>query len=118
MDVGWTGQTFCIWGAHDSRQDIVYLTGEYSRSMVEPPVHQAAVSAREPKIPIFIDPASNASSQFDGRRLFEAKPYWAELDGVDVHRIKGPQKTCSHSTKRSKLWPFGNSRSPPISSFG
>jgi hypothetical protein len=71
MDVGWTGQTFCIWGAYDRDNDIVYLTGEYARSMAEPPVHVAAISARGPKIPIFIDPASNASNQVDGRKLFE-----------------------------------------------
>jgi hypothetical protein len=71
MDVGWTGQTFCIWGAHDRDNDVVYLTGEYARAMAEPAVHVAAIGARGKYIPIFIDPASNASNQIDGRKLFE-----------------------------------------------
>jgi hypothetical protein len=46
------------------------LTGEYARSMAEPAVHTAAIKARG-NMPIFIDPASNASNQIDGRKLFE-----------------------------------------------
>jgi phage terminase large subunit-like protein len=71
MDVGFIGDTFCIWGAHDRDNDVVYLTGEYARAMAEPAVHVAAIRARGNYIPIFIDPASNASSQIDGRKLFE-----------------------------------------------
>lgn len=70
MDVGWTGQTFVIWGAHDRDNDVVYLTGEYARSMAEPAVHTSAIRARGKYVPIFIDPASNASSQVDGKKLF------------------------------------------------
>lgn len=71
MDVDWTGQTFCIWGAHDRDNDTVYLTGEYARAMAEPAVHVAAIGSRGKFVPIFIDPASNASNQIDGRKLFE-----------------------------------------------
>jgi hypothetical protein len=37
--------------------------------MAEPAVHTAAIKARG-AMPIFIDPASNASNQIDGRKLF------------------------------------------------
>jgi hypothetical protein len=106
MDVGWTGQTFCIWGAHDRDNDIVYLTGEYSRSMAEPPVHQAAIGARGPKIPIFIDPASNASIQFDGRRLFEAyRRLGLNLCMADSAREAGFYKVWTRlSTGRLKVY--------------
>jgi phage terminase large subunit-like protein len=70
LDVGWTGATFCVYAAHDRDNDIVYLTGEYARSMAEPAVHTSAIRARGKYIPIFIDPASNASSQVDGKKLF------------------------------------------------
>ena len=80
MDVGWTGATFCIFGAYDRDNDVVYLTGEYARSQAEPAVHVAAIKARG-NYPIFIDPASNASNQIDGRKLFAI--YHAS--GLNVH---------------------------------
>ncbi len=56
---------------HDRDNDVVYLTGEYARAMAEPAVHSDAIRTRGQYVPIFIDPASNASSQIDGRKLFE-----------------------------------------------
>jgi hypothetical protein len=45
--------------------------GEYARAKAEPPVHASAIQSRGKYIPIFIDPASNASNQVNGRKLFE-----------------------------------------------
>ena len=69
MDVGWS-KTAAIFGAWDRDNDIVYLTGEHYRGQAEPPIHATAIRARGP-LPGFIDPASNASSQEDGRQLFQ-----------------------------------------------
>jgi phage terminase large subunit-like protein len=69
MDVGWS-KTAAIFGALDRDNDIVYLTGEHYRGQAEPPIHAAAIKARG-NMPGFIDPASNASSQEDGRQLFQ-----------------------------------------------
>jgi hypothetical protein len=58
-----------IFGALDRGNDTVYLTGEHYRGQAEPAVHALAIKARG-KMRGFIDPASNASSQIDGKKLF------------------------------------------------
>jgi phage terminase large subunit-like protein len=69
LDVGWQ-KTAAIFGAWDRTNDTVYLTGEHYRGLAEPAVHAQAIKARG-NMPGFIDPASNASNQVDGRKLFQ-----------------------------------------------
>ncbi len=71
MDVGWK-VTAAMFGAYDQDQDILYFIGEHYRSEAEAPVHAAAIKARASNwMPGFIDPASQGSSQVDGRKLID-----------------------------------------------
>lgn len=68
LDVGWN-RTAAIFGALDPEADILYLTNEHYRGMVEPPVHAAAIQARGSWLPGVIDPAARGRGQRDGERL-------------------------------------------------
>ncbi len=70
LDVGWN-RTAAIWGAHDRDNDILYLYNEHYLGQREPSVHADAIKARGKWIPGFIDPASQGSSQVDGKKLIE-----------------------------------------------
>ena len=68
MDVGWN-RTACLWGAHDTESDILYLYSEHYRGEAEPAVHAQAIKARGEWIPGVQDPAARGRSQIDGQRL-------------------------------------------------
>lgn len=68
LDVGWN-RTACLWGAHDTENDVAYLYGEYYRGQAEPAVHAAAIKARGDWIPGVIDPAARGRAQKDGEQL-------------------------------------------------
>ncbi len=68
LDVGWN-RTAALWGAHDTGNDILYLTGEYYRGQAEPSIHATAIKARGEWMPGVIDPASRGRSQKDGEQI-------------------------------------------------
>lgn len=70
FDVGWN-RTAAIWGAHDRDNDILYFVSEHYLGQREPSVHADAIKARGKWIPGFIDPASQGSSQLDGKKLVD-----------------------------------------------
>jgi phage terminase large subunit-like protein len=70
LDVGWNW-TAAIHLAWDRDKDVVYFYREYLRGEAEPAVHVAGIQAPGKWIPGVIDPAANASSQFDGRKLIQ-----------------------------------------------
>lgn len=70
LDVGWN-RTAAVWSHYDADADIVYLTGEYERSMAEPSVHAGAVRLRGDWVPGVIDPAARGRSQRDGEQLLQ-----------------------------------------------
>ena len=70
LDVGWN-MTAALWGAWDKQSDVVYLYSEYYRGQAEPIIHAEAIKARGSWIPGVIDPASQGSSQIDGRKLID-----------------------------------------------
>ena len=75
MDVGWQATAVC-WFAHDVDTDTVYLYDYYIQGQRDPEQHAAAIMRRDPKdppmkIPIAIDPASQGSSQVDGKNLMQ-----------------------------------------------
>ena len=70
FDVGWNA-TAAVWGARDRENDILYLTSCYKKGHSEPPVHVSAIQARGIWIPGVADPAARASSQEDGKALFD-----------------------------------------------
>jgi hypothetical protein len=70
MDVGFK-RTAGIWGALDPQSGVKYLYSEYYKGEAEPIIHARGWKDRGLWIPGRIDPASNASSQIDGRRLIE-----------------------------------------------
>jgi phage terminase large subunit-like protein len=69
MDVGWN-RTACVWGAWDRDSDTVYIIDEYYVGQMPPQVHSDAILARGPFVGA-IDPASQGSNQFDGRKLMD-----------------------------------------------
>lgn len=70
LDVGWN-RTAAAFGAHDLDNDILYLIGEHYRGQAEPSIHADAIKHRPRWQPGFIDPASQGSSQLDGKRLID-----------------------------------------------
>lgn len=70
LDVGWN-RTACLWGAHDSESDVLYLYSEHYRGEAEPAVHAQAIRARGTWIPGVIDPAAQGRSQSDGSTLLD-----------------------------------------------
>ena len=70
LDVGWNW-TAALWGAYDKESDVIYLYSAYKRAKAEPAVHTEAIKRRGEWIPGAIDPASQGSSQIDGRKLVD-----------------------------------------------
>ena len=70
MDVGWN-RTAAVWGAYDADSDVLYLVSEHYRGQAEPSIHADAIKARGLWQQGFIDPASQGSSQIDGKRLID-----------------------------------------------
>jgi phage terminase large subunit-like protein len=70
MDVGWN-RTAAIWGAWNRESDVIYLYREHYRGQAEPPIHAAAIRARDEWIPGVIDPASRGRTQTDGGQLLQ-----------------------------------------------
>lgn len=68
LDVGWN-RTAALWGAHDVDNDILYLTSEHYQGQQPPAVHAAAIKARGEWMTGIIDPASQGSSQLDGKKI-------------------------------------------------
>ena len=58
-------------GACDADNDVLYLVSEHYRGQAEPSIHADAIKARGLWQPGFIDPASQGSSQVDGKRLVD-----------------------------------------------
>jgi len=69
LDVGWNA-TAALWGAWNRESDIVYIYSAYKQGQAEPATHVQAINARGTWIPGCADPASRASSQKDGKSLF------------------------------------------------
>ncbi len=76
MDVGWNS-TAVVWAAINPDNGAVVIYDCFKRGLSEPAVHVDAIKARGEWIPGVCDPASQASSQVDGRRL------------LDIYREKG-----------------------------
>lgn len=70
MDVGWNC-TAALWGAKDPATGIIYIYSEHYASQGEPASHAQAIKSRGDWIPGVIDPASQGSSQIDGRKLMD-----------------------------------------------
>ena len=70
MDVGWN-RTAALWGAYDRDSDVLYIIGEHYVGQQPPSVHADAIKARGAWQQGFIDPASQGSSQFDGKKLID-----------------------------------------------
>jgi hypothetical protein len=68
FDVGWNW-TSAAWLAYDKQSDILYIYSVYKRGKAEPVVHTEAIKSRGWWIPGAIDPASQGSSQIDGKKL-------------------------------------------------
>lgn len=71
MDVGWNW-TAAVWGAIDRETDTTYLYANYKAGKAEPAVHKDCIQAKGTWIPGTIDPAANASGQYDGKKLLLA----------------------------------------------
>ena len=69
LDVGWNA-TAALWGAWNRETDVVYVWSAYKQGHAEPATHVQAIQARGSWIPGCADPASRASSQRDGSKLF------------------------------------------------
>jgi phage terminase large subunit-like protein len=69
LDVGWN-KTAAIFGALNPEDGILYLYSEHYRGKDEPEIHAHAIKSRG-SMPGFIDLASCASSQLDGRKLID-----------------------------------------------
>ncbi len=70
MDVGWN-KTAAVFGALDREDDCIYLYSVHSLGHVEPPSHAQSILARGKWLHGRIDPASRASGQLDGKKLFK-----------------------------------------------
>ena len=68
LDVGWN-RTAAVWGALDQDTDVLYLYSEHYVGRAEPVLHAESIKGRGNWIPGFIDPASDAANQLDGRKL-------------------------------------------------
>jgi hypothetical protein len=69
MDVGWN-KTAAAFLAHDREDDVLYIYSVHCQGHVEPPSHAQAILARGKWMPGRIDPASRASGQLDGKKLY------------------------------------------------
>lgn len=69
LDVGWSN-TAALWGAWNRETDVVYVWSAYKQPQAEPATHAQAILSRGSWIPGCTDPASRASSQADGKSLF------------------------------------------------
>ncbi|MDE1828527.1 MAG: terminase family protein [Candidatus Micrarchaeota archaeon] len=90
MDVGWNA-TACVWGAIDRETDILYIYSEYEEGHLEPAQHAQSIRSRGDMVG-YIDPASDASGQKDGDKLFEeytAKDIGLRLEKADNAREAG-----------------------------
>lgn len=70
LDVGWE-RTAGVWGAIEPESGIVYIYSEHYLGREPVPIHASAIRARGEWIPGVIDPASRASGQSDGLKLFD-----------------------------------------------
>jgi phage terminase large subunit-like protein len=71
MDVGWK-RTAAVFGAYDEHNDTIYIYDEYYGSQDLPIVHTHAIKQRAKDWMYgLIDPASNISSQKDGKSLLK-----------------------------------------------
>jgi phage terminase large subunit-like protein len=70
MDVGWNA-TAAVFGAWDRDSDVIYIYSEYKQGKADPTTHASAIRGRGTWLKGAIDPASRASSQVDGTKLFE-----------------------------------------------
>lgn len=70
MDVGWNWNA-CAWGAVNPDTNVLYIYSVLKMSHVEPETFCSAVKGRGSWIHGVIDPASQGSNQFDGRKLIE-----------------------------------------------
>lgn len=69
LDVGWNA-TAALWGGWDRETDTIYVYSAYKQAHAEPATHVQAIQARGSWIPGCADPAARASSQKDGKNLF------------------------------------------------
>lgn len=75
LDVGWNA-TAAVWGAYDPDNDTIYIYDCYLQGQRDPDQHAAAIMRRDPKspkmkIPGAVDPASQGSSEIDGKNLMK-----------------------------------------------
>ena len=70
MDVGWNA-TASVFGAWDRDNDIIYIYSEYKQGKSDPVIHAAGIRSRGTWMRGTVDPASRASGQTDGNKLFE-----------------------------------------------
>ena len=72
MDFGWTNPTAAAFLAHDTDNDVVYLTGEYYQAQATPKSHAVNLFAQGADwIPGVCDPAGQAANAKDGESLLE-----------------------------------------------
>lgn len=69
LDVGWN-RTAAVWVAMDPDSKVYYLYSEHYEGMAPPAVHSSAIRARGKWMVGAVDPGSRATSQMDGRCLF------------------------------------------------
>jgi len=69
MDVGWNCTAACF-GAWDRENDVIYIYSEHKQGQADVSVHASAIRSRGKWMKGAIDPASRASSQIDGQKLF------------------------------------------------
>lgn len=69
MDVGWK-RTAAVWLTQNPSDGVMYAYAEYYRGRALPLIHSEAIQTRGRWIKGAIDPASRASSQSDGKKLF------------------------------------------------
>lgn len=70
VDFGWTNPTAAVWLAHDTANDVVYVTDVYAQSEQPVGVHVAAMRARG-DVPAVGDPAGQSANARDGKSLLE-----------------------------------------------
>lgn len=71
IDVGWTNGTAAVWVAFDKDEEMVYVYNDYKKTKSVPNIHALSILAHGDWLNFWIDPASGASSQMDGRSLFD-----------------------------------------------
>lgn len=69
LDVGWN-KTAAVWGALDPDSNKIFIYSEHYEGFEQPVVHAQSIKARGDWITGAIDPASEGSSQVDGKALF------------------------------------------------